>query len=230
MSDKTVLVICTYPADTVPGQRFRFEQYIGLLSERGIRLKVKPFWDAATFAILYRPGGRWRKGLGLLRGFMRRLLTLPAALRADYVFIYRDATPLGPPWFEALLFLFRCRVIFDFDDAIFAPFKSITGGRVVSALKCVRKVAYITKHSHRVSVSTSYLRNWALQCNPNVTIVPTTIGAGYFKQAKRHEAGSVAVIGWIGSYTTADYLAIVQAGAGGAADHLSLRIAGHLQY
>jgi glycosyltransferase involved in cell wall biosynthesis len=209
-ADKSVLVICSYPADVAPGQRFRFEQYVELLAERGVHLKVEPFWDASTFAILYGPGARLRKFLGLLRGLIRRALVLPAALGADYVFIYREATPLGPPWFETLLFAFRRRVIFDFDDAIFVPVKSTAGGRLVSALKCVGKVAYITTHSHRVSVSTNYLRIWALRFNRNVTIIPTTIGSRYFKQAKNHEPGTLPVIGWIGSHTTAAYLEILR--------------------
>jgi len=209
-AEKSVLVICSYPANVAPGQRFRFEQYIALLAERGVHLKVAPFWDASTFAVLYRPGGRLRKCLGLLRGLIRRALVLPAALGADYVFIYREATPLGPPWFEALLFAFRRRVIFDFDDAIFVPVTSIAGGRVVKALKCFGKVPFITRHSHRVCVSTNYLRIWALRFNRNVTIVPTTVGSRYFRQTKNHEPGTLPVIGWIGSHTTAAYLEILR--------------------
>jgi hypothetical protein len=144
---KTVLVVCTYPLDTAPSQRFRFEQYIQLLSERGIELTIRPFWSSRAYTGLYERRHQLRKFLGVLAGFFRRVLLVPEALRADYVFIFREATPIGPPWFEWLLFKAKRHVIYDFDDAIFVSFESVTGSRLVQLVKWTSKVAWITRRS-----------------------------------------------------------------------------------
>ena len=48
--------------------------------------------------------------------------------KADYIFIHREATPLGPPIFEWLLAkVFRKKIIHEYDDAIWIP-----GGEEIS--------------------------------------------------------------------------------------------------
>jgi glycosyltransferase involved in cell wall biosynthesis len=210
MEKKTVFVVCPYPLDTAPGQRFRFEQYLGYWARHGIRVTVAPFWDASAYAQLYSPGRAFAKPFLLLRGFIRRLSVLAKAVSADYVFLYREATPIGPPWFEATLFWLRRRVVFDFDDAIFVPTGDGTSSRLLTALKFPRKAAYTARRAWKVSVSTPYLAAWAGARNPQCVVVPTTLDPKYFTRLKSHVRDKRPVIGWSGSRTTSRYLELVR--------------------
>ena len=207
---KNVLVVCTYPLDTVPGQRFRFEQYLEYWRRHGISATVAPFWDASAYAQLYSPGRALAKAFSLVRCLCRRLPLLAQAISTDYVFLYREATPIGPPWFEAILFWFRRRVVFDFDDAIFESTEGVTGGRFVTALKFPKKAAYIARRAWKVSVSTPYLAAWAGARNPQCVVVPTTLDPKYFTRMKSHVPNKRPVIGWSGSRTTSRYLEMVR--------------------
>ena len=40
---KKILIICTYPLNTVPGQRLKYEQYLEYLSKKGYKFEVIPF-------------------------------------------------------------------------------------------------------------------------------------------------------------------------------------------
>ena len=69
---KKILIICTYPLNTVPGQRLKYEQYLGYLSENGYQFEVIPFFDLRTYKILYSKNKNLQKIYGTLKGFIRR--------------------------------------------------------------------------------------------------------------------------------------------------------------
>jgi glycosyltransferase involved in cell wall biosynthesis len=209
MEKKKVLVVCPYPLDVSPGQRFRFEQYLEHLAENGISVTIAPFWDEAAFAGLYCSGRRVAKAVSLLRCMIARVALIPKSMRSDYILIHREATPIGPPWFEAILFWFRKRVVFDFDDAIFVPNEGVDG-RLVSALKFHKKIVYITRRAWKVSVSTHYLAAWAGAHNPRCFVVPTTLDPKYFSSTKTQKAEKRPVIGWSGSHSTSQFLELVR--------------------
>ena len=51
-----ILFLTPYPAGRAPSQRFRFEQYLGILAAHGHQCQEVSFLDEATWGILYRPG------------------------------------------------------------------------------------------------------------------------------------------------------------------------------
>ena len=63
----------------------------------GLATMVNGWHRASDVAAAMLVSGR---RLGLLAGLCRRLLLLSQLHRYDYIFIHREATPLGPPWFE----------------------------------------------------------------------------------------------------------------------------------
>ncbi len=207
---KTVMVVCTYPFDTAPGQRFRFEQYLSILKDNGIQLTMFPFWDDRSYKILYGSGNSVRKAIGLVKGFARRAAQITKLRQFDYVLLFREATPIGPPWFETLLFKLNTNVIYDFDDAIFIQMPSLVGSRVVDALKWNSKVAYLTRKAYRVSVCNPFLARWASQYNASTLVLPTTVGPEYFTHRKQHSMQERPVIGWSGSHSTIAYLETVR--------------------
>ncbi|WP_426490592.1 glycosyltransferase [Hymenobacter sp. 102] len=202
-----ILFIAPYPHGKAPSQRFRFEQYFDLLTQAGYKWKLAPFISDSTWAILYKPGHTVAKVSGIVAGFIRRFLLLFTLSNYDYVFIHREASPIGPPIFEWIIAkLLRKKVIYDFDDAIWLANTSETN-KIVAGIKWHHKVDAICKWAYKVSCGNAYLRNYARQFNTNALINPTTIDTlNLHNQVRNQRAGGPLVIGWTGTHSTLQYL------------------------
>lgn len=204
------LVLCPAPEGRSPGQRFRFEQYFGVLRAAGIDVEVAPFLDARTSSILYAHGSNYNKMAGVLVGFIHRLKLARRFREYDRIFIFREAAPLGPPIIEWLAFRSRKPVVYDFDDAIFIRNVS-EANRIIGWLKFPSKVCYVTRRSELVMVCNGYLRDWAAGLNENAVIVPTTVDLDYHRSSRdRSQVDGLPVVGWTGSHTTAPYLDLIR--------------------
>ena len=205
-----VLLLCPYAQGSVPGQRFRYEQYLDQLRAHGIDIEIEAFLDEGAMRILYAPGNYLAKAAYVISGFCRRAAMLFRAPRYDFVFLFREASPIGPPIIEWALFMMGCKVIFDFDDAIFVPQKS-EANPFMSYARCAWKVSYVARRAHIVSVCNPYLVNWARARNPRVALIPTTIDEHHHSPRDRAgEPGAMPIIGWTGSHSTARFLGIVR--------------------
>jgi glycosyltransferase involved in cell wall biosynthesis len=205
-STKSVLFLTPYPYDTAPGQRFRYEQYLGILHENGIEYTLDSFMDNGTWEILYKKGLIVRKAWGILRGFLHRFLKLPFLVKYDFVFIFREASPVGPPIFEWIISkVFRKKIIYDFDDAIWLPNTS-DNNRIVAGIKWHSKVASICRWSYKVSCGNSYLADYARQFNKNVIVNPTTIDTVHYHNRIKDQHTPMLTIGWTGTHSTIQYL------------------------
>jgi glycosyltransferase involved in cell wall biosynthesis len=197
---------CPYPRGGAPSQRFRYEQYLPLLAERRISYQVYPFLDESTNRILYQPGRIPQKVLGIVRGFLRRWVHLFKARSADYVFIHREATPLGPSWAEWLLAkVLQKKIIYDFDDAIWLQDASSVNP-VSTLLKWPRKVSAVCRWSHTVSAGNAYLADFARQHTARVIVNPTTIDTDQHHHTLQQQQTDRPVVGWTGSHSTLKYL------------------------
>jgi glycosyltransferase involved in cell wall biosynthesis len=202
-----ILFLMPYPPGQAPSQRFRFEQYLAILTANGHQYRLAPFLSDATWKILYKPGQAVRKALGILGGFGRRLGHLLAAPAYDFVFIHREAAPLGPPVLEWLLAkVLRKRIIYDFDDAIWLANTS-EANRVAAGLKWHHKVDSICRWAYKNSCGNDYLAAYARQFNPHVVVNPTTIDTVHLHNVVRDQlAPGPLVIGWTGTHSTLKYL------------------------
>lgn len=198
--------LCPYPRGGAPSQRFRYEQYLPYLTQRGVTYTIYPFLDERTHRILYQPGRTVAKAVGLLRGFLRRVVHLIRASWATYVFVHREATPVGPPWVEWWLArVARRKLIYDFDDAIWLMDSSRVN-RTVTFIKWPRKVAVMCRWSYVVSAGNAYLANFARQHAPRVVVNPTTIDTEHHHHRVQDQETTRPVIGWTGSHSTLKYL------------------------
>ena len=202
-----ILFIIPYPSGRAPSQRFRFEQYLEILTAHGHSYRLAPFLSETTWRILYKPGQAMRKALGILGGFGRRLGHLLAAPAYDFVFVHREAAPLGPPVFEWLLAkVLRKRLIYDFDDAIWLANTS-EANRIAAGLKFHHKVDSICQWAYKNSCGNDYLAAYARQFNPSVVVNPTTIDTVHLHNQVRDQlAPGPLVIGWTGTHSTLKYL------------------------
>ncbi|UOR03938.1 glycosyltransferase [Hymenobacter aerilatus] len=202
-----ILFLVPYPLGRAPSQRFRFEQYFETLAAAGYQYRVAPFISETTWNILYLPGHHVQKAWGILKGFLRRAIQLFTAHRYDYVFVHREASPIGPPLFEWLLAkVWKKKIIYDFDDAIWIPNTS-AANKVVAGIKWHHKVGSICRWAYKVSCGNAYLREYAQQFNPNAIINPTTIDTVHLhNRVRNQEAEGRLVIGWTGTHSTLKYI------------------------
>jgi hypothetical protein len=207
----SVLILCPYPTGSVPGQRFRYEQYLEILKNANINITIAPFLSTGSMNILYKPGHIFSKTKEVITGFWGRFLIMFHVFNYDYIFVHREASPFGPPIFELMLFLLKRKVIYDFDDAIFVRRLS-RANPFLGLIKWTSKVKCICKHSYKVSVCNSYLVSWASQYNQDVVLIPTTIDPAYHRALEKNLnfPGKIPVIGWTGSQSNLSYLDIVR--------------------
>jgi glycosyltransferase involved in cell wall biosynthesis len=201
-----ILFIFPYPHGTAASQRFRFEQYLDILSQKGIRYTLAPFLDEQTWQILYKKGQSLQKLAGISKGFFRRIRLCFSLRNYQYVFIHREASPLGPPVFEWLIAkVLGKKIVFDFDDAIFLPNTSATN-KIAAGLKWHQKTAAICRWAYKVSAGNRYLADYARQYNPHVVVNPTTIDTLHQHNRIKEQDTATFVIGWTGTHSTIRYL------------------------
>jgi glycosyltransferase involved in cell wall biosynthesis len=206
MTKKTIYFLAPYPFNSAPSQRFRFEQYFEFLKNQGFEVKLFPFLDDKTWKTLYSEGKEAQKIWGVFRSFLKRFILLFSLHKADYVFIHREASHLGPPIFEWIIAkVLRKKYIYDFDDAIWIPNYSESNARF-HRLKAYWKVKYCMKWAGKVSAGNIFLADYANQFNQNVYIIPTTIDTQNYHVGNSEYYPERIIIGWTGTHTTMRYL------------------------
>ena len=200
-----VLAVVPSIYDTSPGQRFRIEQWESILRQSGVEITYAPFESKELNAVLYQPGHTLAKVGAVIRGMKRRQVELRSIEGFDLIYLFREAALLGPPWFERTLARSGVPVVFDFDDAIFVPYKSPSNG-YLSYLKFPAKTAEICRLSTHIMAGNEYLADYARQHNKAVSLVPTTIDTDKYKFVEKPADPETITIGWSGSYSTIQHL------------------------
>ncbi|MCS6935118.1 MAG: glycosyltransferase family 4 protein [Chitinophagales bacterium] len=201
-----ILFLTPYPRDSAPSQRFRFEHYYPYLERKNIVYHIEPFLDQRAWDVLYQKGKWLQKGLAILRGFLRRAMCLFRLHHYDYVFIHREASPLGPPVFEWLIAkAFKKKYIYDFDDAIWLPNAS-DANRFISSLKWYHKTSSVCRWAHTVSAGNDFLAAYARRFNPQVTVIPTVVNTETVYKHLKNQRTDEIVIGWTGTHSTIRFL------------------------
>ena len=202
----SVLFLVPYPLKRAPSQRFRVEQFLPILENAGIRYRVEPFLADQDWAALYRSNSLFKKVWYLSAGFLRRFkLILRAPRSYQYIFIHREATSVGPPLVEWVLAkLWRKKIIYDFDDAIWMPDPS--NFNRARWFKNYGKVAKICGWSSVVVGGNSFLCDYAKKYAKSVVLIPTVIDENWGGGLMKIHSDRRPVVGWTGSRTTLFYL------------------------
>jgi glycosyltransferase involved in cell wall biosynthesis len=199
--------LAPYPAFESPSQRFRFEHYLPYLPKNNITYTYHSFVSKNVWKIIFKDKNVVKKALGILSGFFRRFILLFKLIPYHYVFIHREAAPVGPPIFEFLISkVLRKKIIYDFDDAIWVQAESAANPGV-SLVKWYSKINRICKWSWKVSVGNKYLAAYALQFNKNIVIVPTIVDTDTMHNKIKNQADEPLTIGWTGTFTNFPHLA-----------------------
>ena len=155
-----VLCLIPYLHDTVPGQRFRIEEWQPLLSHEGITFDFQPFESPELHAILPLAGNQLSKSWLIVKAFARRLRLLSRVTEYDAVFLFREAAFIGPALLERWIHWRGVPIIFDYDDAIWIPQTSGANG-LMALVKCVGKTRTIARLSTHVTPGNDYLATFA---------------------------------------------------------------------
>ncbi|MBL7843754.1 MAG: glycosyltransferase family 4 protein [Cyclobacteriaceae bacterium] len=202
---KSILFLDMHREGRSPSQRFRYEQYLPLLSKNGFRVHHSFLLNENDDKIFYSQGKYLGKAWLLLKSIAKRWNDVARAGKYDFIFIQREAFMLGTTFFETLLSRSKAKIIFDFDDSIWLPQVSSTSpNKKLNFLKNPGKTARIISLADCVVAGNQYLADYALQFNPSVKIIPTTINTELYSP-KPKESNKIITIGWSGSKTTIDH-------------------------
>jgi hypothetical protein len=91
-----VLALASYPKEAAC-TRYRVEQFVQPLAERGITMTVRPFMGSDLFDSLYKQQSWLRTAWGLTKAGLLRARDVVSATNADVIFVQREAMLLGPP-------------------------------------------------------------------------------------------------------------------------------------
>lgn len=206
MAKKKIYFIAPYPHNSAPSQRFRFEQYFSFLEQGGYEVQLFPFLDEKSWKTLYSEGRVIQKISGVIYSFIKRFFLLFSLRNADFIFIHREASHLGPPIFEWLIAkVLRRKYIYDFDDAIWLPNYSESNAKF-HRLKAYWKVNYCMKWAYQISAGNQFLADYARKFNKNIVLIPTTIDTENYHIGPSEYYPQKIVVGWTGSHTTMHYL------------------------
>lgn len=195
-----VLFIASHRLDRAPNQRFRFEQYLQVLSDSGFECKLSNIISGEDDKYLYSKGNYWKKYKFVRNSRRIRKNDIKRLSEFNVVFICREASMTGSIRFEQAAAKMGIPIIFDFDDSIWLMNVS-KANRYFSFLKNPNKTKDIIKLSDFVVAGNDYLANYAKQFNNNVRIIPTTIDTNEYKPVAKAQS-DVIIIGWSGSITT----------------------------
>lgn len=204
---KKILFIGQYPENISPGQRFRFELYKDVLLQNNFNIASQSFLDDHNFAINYKPGNFFSKFVVVIKGLGKRITLLQKVKEFDFIFIYREAAPVGFPLFEWIFTkLLRKKVIYDFDDAIWMPYEVTESNFFTKFFKNKSKVKKICQWAYVVSCGNDYLCNYARKYNSRVIYNPTCVDTdNRYNILANHDVQRIT-IGWTGSFSTLNYL------------------------
>jgi glycosyltransferase involved in cell wall biosynthesis len=206
---KRVLFLVPYPAGMAASQRFRFEQYLDILTKNGYSFTISSFLSKSAFSKWYREGGFIWKAFQIFLGLIRRAFDVLRSLQYDYVFVHREVVPVGPPILEFILAkIFRKKIIYDFDDAIWIPNAS-ESNRFFMFFKFYSSVKILCKWAYKVSCGNSFLCSFAKLLNDDVVYNPTTIDTDNHHNIVKHDPNDKLVVGWTGSHSTVRYIELL---------------------
>jgi glycosyltransferase involved in cell wall biosynthesis len=195
------------------GVRYRVHQFLPYLEREGHTCTVWPFSTERLFHALRSKGKFGTKMLQTLYCTVRRLVRLANLSHFDLVVIHREAFPFLTPLLEKWVLFRHPKVIFSFDDAVYAGHNDVStlNHPILYRLKYGRGVDEVLRGSLHVIAGNRILADYARQFNPRVSVVPTVVDCVQYPSKPAGTDGSWPItVGWVGSRSTAPYLTAIE--------------------
>jgi L-malate glycosyltransferase len=215
MKKRRMLVLCPYPEGVAAGQRLKYEQYFDDWRSAGWDIEVSNFMDRAMWDVVWEPGHRFAKGLGVLRGHLRRLRDLLRVGRYDLVYVFMWVTPFGTSVFERIIRTSARALVYDVEDNILSEQKGGQAdhvGPLVRLLKGSGKARYLIRTADHVVTSSPFLNDYCLALNEAgaCTYISSSIDTERFQPATSYSNDKPVVIGWTGTFSSRVYLDLLR--------------------
>jgi glycosyltransferase involved in cell wall biosynthesis len=172
-----------------PSSRYRIYQYVPYLRQAGIEVIVAPLFRGGWFRILNLRGRPLRaiaKGLYALMRLFVRIWDLLKVGKYDLYCFEHQAFPYIPVFLERIAKKINPNMLLEFDDAIYLT------------LLHKKKMPRLIRMSRHVIVGNNFLRDYVLQFNPNVTVIPTVVDTDRYRSKKDYYPHGKLNIGWVG--------------------------------
>jgi glycosyltransferase involved in cell wall biosynthesis len=200
-----VLALASYPVEAA-ATRYRLQQFVEPLAQRGITLTVRPFFDSRLFANLYQRRQLPQTAIGLLKATLWRFRDVFAASNADVILVQREAMILGPAVIEWLSMKWGRRpLVLDLDDATYVPYTSPTYGRLGKTLKWFSKTDDLIRWASLVICGNRSIAEYVTSKGQRARIIPTVVDTDVFRPAAPRAEDNL-VLGWVGTHSTFPYL------------------------
>lgn len=197
-----ILFVCLHRPDRSPSQRYRFEQYIPYLEEKGFDCTYSFLLNEKQDKAFYTKGKILAKTSILFQSILKRINDIRRTKQHDIVFVQRECLMLGTAFFEKI-FAKKAKLVFDFDDSIWLQNISDANKRL-EFLKNPDKTKSIIKVANLVIAGNQYLADYALKFNLNTVIIPTTIDTNIYQPVQKKKSDKIC-IGWTGSFSTIEH-------------------------
>lgn len=204
MSDPAPLRVrglTAYPA-SVASARVRVVQHIPFLERQGVALRHQPSLSDREYALLSSGASPLSKALALARGTVRAAVsTRPgdALLLVQRLVLLAPFPGVDPP---------RRIDVYDIDDALLIGSPSSANARYAWVKREAKRARAAIQRARLVVVANETLAAQARELNHRVEVVPSCVDPSA-QDVRRHDDRGQVTIGWIGSRTTAAYLAPV---------------------
>lgn len=183
--------------------RYRSFQYLPGFEAAGFQVAVSPLFDDVYLAHKY-ANGRARSG-DVVRALARRLRAVLGLPRGAVVVIEYELLPYMPALLERWLAWRGCRLVVDYDDALFHQYDKHLNPWVRRLLG--RKIATVMRLAHAVVAGNAYLAEYARNAGARrVEVIPTVVDLNRYQLKKAEADDGIFTVGWVGSHSTARYL------------------------
>jgi glycosyltransferase involved in cell wall biosynthesis len=196
-----VAALVPYHQDYCAGQRFRVETWARFLRPRGISFSFLPFASPELTSVLYQRGHLLTKVGALARCCVAQTARVLRESRPDLVYIYREASLVGPALIERLTRRWRAPIVYDLDEPLFMSYVSPSNGRL-SALKCFSKTDSLMRMSDQVWAVNRAIGDYASRFSRRVEIVPMAVDTDRYSPAPPLPDGAPLRVGWVGTRTS----------------------------
>jgi glycosyltransferase involved in cell wall biosynthesis len=187
-----------------PSYRVRISVPSASLKPYGVSISHRPLFSSGEAIVWNRAGPVTRIRL-LAEAHVRQRHVLERS-SADVAVVSRQVDLVPALVLERAAARDR-RLVYDVDDAIWLSGRRDAGGHPLARLKAARRKAiWLARRASVVVAGNAILAEWFERYADNVVVVPSLVEPADIA-LRQHQEADELVVGWIGSSTTAPYLA-----------------------
>ena len=189
--------------------RYRIHQYLPYLEQSGFECTVSPFSTDALFQMLNGRGRLFSKVAHTAFCSVRRIGQIIASGAYDLVVIHREVFPFLRPVSENCVLRRNPRVIFSFDDAVYASHADVANmpHPWLYRIKYRGGIEHVLGRAIHVIAGNKILAGYASRFNQHVSVYPTVVDCSKYQFRLPGPVHTRPLtIGWMGSRSTAPYL------------------------